>query len=45
MKVQTTVDNTIKLSDKLLEKGPDGWEEIVLDQDEALLTAWCNAWT
>ncbi|MCC6510139.1 MAG: TolC family protein [Pirellulaceae bacterium] len=37
-KVQATVDKTIELSDKLLEKGPDGWEEIVLDQDEALLT-------
>lgn len=37
-KVQTTVDKTIELSDRLLEKGPDGWEEIVVDKDEALLT-------
>ncbi|MEQ1825586.1 MAG: TolC family protein [Pirellula sp.] len=37
-KVQTTVDRTIELSDRLLEKGPDGWEEIVIDHDEALLT-------
>lgn len=37
-KVESTVDKTIELSDRLLEKGPDGWEEIVLDQDEALLT-------
>jgi hypothetical protein len=37
-KVQSTVDKTIALSDRLLEKGPDGWEEIVVDKDEALLT-------
>ncbi len=37
-KVQDTVDKTIQLSDKLLEKGPDGWVEIVIDHDEALLT-------
>lgn len=33
-----TVDQTIQLSDRLLANGPDGWEEIVLDHDEALLT-------
>ncbi len=37
-RVESTVDETIELSDKLLEKGPDGWEEIVIDHDEALLT-------
>jgi len=37
-KVQSTVDKTIALSDRLLEKGPDGWEEIVVNRDEALLT-------
>jgi hypothetical protein len=37
-KVQMTVDKTISLSDKLLQLGPDGWEEIELDHDEALLT-------
>lgn len=37
-KVQDTVDKTIQLSDKLLEKGPDGWVEIEIDHDEALLT-------
>ena len=37
-KVQSTVDKTIALSDRLLEKGPDGWEEIGVDRDEALLT-------
>ncbi|HUP78740.1 MAG TPA: TolC family protein [Pirellula sp.] len=37
-KVQSTVDTTIELSDRLLEKGPDGWEEIVIGHDEALLT-------
>jgi hypothetical protein len=37
-KVQATVDQTIALSDRLMEKGPDGWEEIVIDHDEALLT-------
>ncbi len=37
-KIQTTVDKTIELSDRLLQKGPDGWEEIVIDHDEALLT-------
>ncbi len=37
-KLEATVDKTLKLSDSLLEKGPDGWEEIVLDHDEALLT-------
>ncbi|XZE33605.1 TolC family protein [Pirellulaceae bacterium SH501] len=34
----STVDQTIQLSDRLLANGPDGWEEIVLDHDEALLT-------
>lgn len=34
----STVDKTIDLSDRLLADGPDGWEEIVLDHDEALLT-------
>ncbi len=38
-KVEMTVDKTIELSDRLLDKGPDGWQEIVLDHDEALLTA------
>ncbi len=38
-KVQETVDKTIQLSDKLLEKGPDGWVEIAIDHDEALLTS------
>lgn len=38
-KVQDTVDKTIALSDRLLEKGPDGWAEIVIDHDEALLTS------
>lgn len=37
-KVQSTVDKTISLSDRLLEKGPDGWQEIVMDKNEALLT-------
>ncbi len=37
-KIQTTVDKTIELSDRLLQKGPDGWEEIVIDHNEALLT-------
>jgi hypothetical protein len=37
-KVQTTVDRTIELSDRLLEKGPDGWVEIEIDPNEALLT-------
>ncbi len=37
-KVQDTVDKTIELSDRLLEKGPDGWEEIEIDPNEALLT-------
>ncbi len=37
-KVQDTVDKTIELSDRLLEKGPDGWEEIKVDPNEALLT-------
>ncbi len=37
-KVQSTVDKTIELSDQLLAKGPDGWKEIVVDHDEALLT-------
>jgi hypothetical protein len=37
-KVQSTVDKTIELSDKLLQLGPDGWKEIELDHDEALLT-------
>lgn len=37
-KVQATVDTTIELSDRLLEKGPDGWEEIEIDPNEALLT-------
>lgn len=37
-KVQATVDKTIELSDRLLEKGPDGWEEIVIDPNEAMLT-------
>jgi hypothetical protein len=36
--VQVVVDQTIALSDKLLQTGPDGWEEIVLDHDETLLT-------
>ena len=38
-KVQETVDKTIRLSDALLMNGPEGWEEIKLDQNEALLTA------
>ena len=38
-KVQTTVDETIELSDRLLMTGPDGWEEIRLDSSEAMLTA------
>ncbi len=33
-----TVDKTIRLSDKLLEKGPDGLVDIEIDHDEALLT-------
>ena len=37
-KVQATVDKTIELSDRLLDKGPDGWEEIQIDANEALLT-------
>ena len=37
-KVQDTVDKTIELSDRLLEKGPDGWEEIEIDPNEAMLT-------
>jgi len=37
-KVLATVDKTIELSDKLLQLGPDGWKEIELDHDEALLT-------
>ncbi len=37
-KVLATVDKTIELSDRLLEKGPDGWEEIEIDANEALLT-------
>ena len=37
-KIQATVDKTIELSDRLLQKGPDGWEEIVIDHNEALLT-------
>ncbi len=37
-KVESTVDETIELSDRLLENGPDGWEEIIIDHDEALLT-------
>ena len=37
-KVQATVDKTIELSDRLLAKGPDGWEEIQIDANEALLT-------
>ncbi len=36
--VESTVDKTIELSDKLLQSGPDGWEEIVLDHNETLLT-------
>jgi hypothetical protein len=36
--VESTVNKTIELSDQLLQTGPDGWEEIVLDHDEALLT-------
>ncbi len=38
LKVQSTVDRTIQLSDKLLSTGPVGWEEIVLDHNETLLT-------
>ena len=38
-KVLLTVDQTIDLSDRLLENGPDGWEEIKLDSNEAMLTA------
>lgn len=37
-KVQQTVDKTIQLSDRLLSTGPVGWEEIVLDHNETLLT-------
>lgn len=37
--VESAVTQTIELSDQLLRNGPDGWEEIVLDHDEALLTA------
>jgi Outer membrane efflux protein len=37
-KVQATVDKTLELSDRLLEKGPDGWAEIQIDANEALLT-------
>lgn len=37
-KVQATVDRTIELSDRLLDKGPDGWAEIEIDSNEALLT-------
>jgi len=37
-KVQATVDKTIELSDRLLENGPDGWEEMEIDANEALLT-------
>jgi hypothetical protein len=36
--VESTVNKTIDLSDRLLQTGPDGWQEIVLDHDEALLT-------
>ncbi len=36
--IQQTVDQTIQLSDRLLEKGPDGWEEIQIDSNEAVLT-------
>jgi hypothetical protein len=36
--IQNTVDRTIELSDRLLEKGPDGWEEIQIDSNEAMLT-------
>jgi len=38
VKVQNTVDKTIELGDRLLEKGPDGWKEIEIDANEALLT-------
>lgn len=37
-KVEETVDKTIELSERLLEKGPDGWEEIEIDANEAMLT-------
>ncbi len=37
-KVQEAVDKAIELSDRLLMNGPDGWTDIQLDQNEAMLT-------
>ena len=39
LKIQSTVDETIEFSDGLLLNGPDGWEEIKLENNEAMLTA------
>ncbi len=36
--VQEAVDQSVQLSDKLLKDGPDGWTDIQLDENEALLT-------
>jgi hypothetical protein len=36
--VEDRIDQTLQLSERLLEKGPDGWTDIDIDHDEALLT-------
>jgi Outer membrane efflux protein len=36
--IEATVSQTIELSDELMVNGPTGWEEIKLDNNEALLT-------
>jgi hypothetical protein len=36
--VEEAVDQSIELSDKLLKDGPDGWTDIQLEENEALLT-------
>jgi hypothetical protein len=37
-KVKEAVDRSIELSDRLLLNGPDGWTDIQVDQNEAMLT-------
>ncbi len=39
IKVQMTIDKTLELCDRLLAHGPSGWEEIIIDPNEAMLTA------
>ncbi len=39
MKVQLTVDKTLELCNRLLEHGVNGWEEMPVESNEAMLTA------